>query len=476
MKNCRQFGGIVLLVLGLHGAARAQTPPPESAPPGPLVVRLRGRVIAPEAGAADRQPLGNVVVHVGGRYAITNPEGEAAFDGLPAGEHVLRIAHPGYESVRQSISLSDGARRPLELLLNPAPWVNLRGSAGVGPLPAPGARLRLTPRQVPAAVQGPLDLVTDWDGAFRADGLLPPGLYDAEWSAPGCSNLQQQVTLQAQVTNELVAALARVASVTPAAVRVTDAVSGQPLAGARATLAEAWPAGVIAQGTTDAQGQCGWPAIPLGRWNTGPADQPLPATRRDVTLAVSADGHGAAVIPARIGAGAALAVALLPLADAKEQEPNDDLETATRLNPDSPAKLAIIRNDDEDCFYFELPQPAEAQLAVEPDVTVDTGLTLLARDGRELWTGRYGPGGQAKVESPVFQLGAGRYYVKVRNWYHNNSSETAFALRLTVRPAVDAFEPNETAAAPRRVELNESSRSTTTITTRSPCRGPGACG
>ncbi len=457
MKSGRQLGGVVLLVLGMQGAARAQPPPPDAAPPGPLVVHVRGRGAAPEA-AAERQPLGRVVVHIGGRYAITNPEGDLTFDGIPEGEQLLRIAHPGYELVRQTLRLPAGPRAPLDVVLTAAPPVILRGAARVGDRPLPGARLQLTPRQVNAAVQGPLDLVTDWDGAFRADGALPPGLYDAEWTVAGCSNLQQQVTLKAQDTNTLAAALVRVTSTTPVAVRVTDAVTGQPLAGARVALAEAWPAGGIAQAVTDAQGQCGWPAIVLGRLNTGPADQPLPATRRDITLAVEADGHATAVLPVRIGDGATLPVSLRPLAETKEVEPNNDFATATPLEPGSPARLAIRLNDDEDFFFFDLPHPAETQLALEPDVTMDTGLTLLARDGRELWTGRYAPRQQPAIQSPVFQLGAGRYYVKVRSWYHHQNSETEFALRLTVRPAVDAFEPNDTAAAARRVELNETIR------------------
>lgn len=140
------------------------------------------------------EALPGVTVTLGGRHAVTGPEGVAVFDGLAAGRHDLVVAHPGFDRLSRKVDIPAGARQPLPLTLVPAQatvWVARVVVDGLDQ-PVAGARARLVPVSVNASLVGPVDMVSDWDGWLRATDL-PPGRYVLEAGATGFDPVRREI-------------------------------------------------------------------------------------------------------------------------------------------------------------------------------------------------------------------------------------------------------------------------------------------
>ena len=438
----------LLAAVMTSGSARAQD---GALPPGPLRVRLIGGT-----DGGPTSPVAGAPVILGARFGTTDADGWTVFDGVPPGRTTLEVTVDGYAALRRPLDLAPGLREPLELTLRPAPTVRVGGTVVTeGPaVPLAGARVRLRPRECPAAIAGPAECVTDWAGTFRLDGVLPAGVYELEVSAAGTRATTRAVTLR-EGDNDLAVALPRQLERGTASVRVVDAATGAPVGGARVTLSEAWPTGEVATGTTDAAGACELRNLVLGTINTS-ADT-LPATRRDLTVAVEAQGYAVAVAPVRVGAP--LRVAIGRQAEQAEREPNPSPTFATPLVIGAAIRLAVTAKDDVDVFRFELPHPAQVTVALGPEVSLDAALAVQDGNGRDLARIRVAPQrNDARPATIALQLAAGRYFVLVHSWYRDHASEQAMTLRVGAEWAVDAFEPNDDAATARSVSANETLR------------------
>jgi hypothetical protein len=148
---------------------------------GPVTVRLV------ETGAEGKTaPIKHQPVWINARHADTDAEGNAIFDGIPAGRHSLKIHLPGYAAIDREISLATGTRAPIEIVVPRTPPVVWDGSFidGASGLPVVGARVTIKPAEVAAALRGGGSAITDWDGVFTFVDL-PPGRYALDAEAGG---------------------------------------------------------------------------------------------------------------------------------------------------------------------------------------------------------------------------------------------------------------------------------------------------
>ncbi len=214
--------------------------------PGPVTIGLQ----VVETG----QPVPGATVQVGARFAVTGPAGAVTFDGLPSGSHALAVATPGFERVEQPIRIVDGARPKITLNLVPVTTLPLSGSVTLNDhgAPLPGTRLTLAPVDVRAAIQGSYQFTSDMNGEFAVPEV-PPGVYRLTAEAVGCEPAELSLHVE-EGMEPVVLQLRAETQAAALSVRVRDATHGGAIADAWITLAEAWPRGVIARGTTGQDG------------------------------------------------------------------------------------------------------------------------------------------------------------------------------------------------------------------------------
>lgn len=158
-----------------------------------------------------------------GRVAPSGADGRAVFDGVPEGKQRLAVEHIDYDAFRGNVDLAAGVRRPLGVRLNPVVWSKISGKVLEGAeQPLPGVRVSIAPKSVKATLQGPVEFMTGWDGAFVVSGL-PPGVYKVELSHSGCApkSFDLQVAPNMQEVSWSLAPLFDTASLT-VTVRGTD--------------------------------------------------------------------------------------------------------------------------------------------------------------------------------------------------------------------------------------------------------------
>ena len=156
--------------------------------PGPLAVK-----VFEQSGEAPK-PIHNARVHIGSRYAATDTQGLAIFEGIPAGRYSLLIRQPGYDTLSRPLVLPEGAREAQELFLEPAVFTDWGGrlvSALQGHAIA-GVNVALQPLQVTSALSGPAHSVTTWDGEFNFIDV-PAGRYRLSARAAGYADLASEV-------------------------------------------------------------------------------------------------------------------------------------------------------------------------------------------------------------------------------------------------------------------------------------------
>lgn len=247
--------GLILLILILTSLAVAHA----RLAPGPLDIQVFN--------ASTQEGLVGVTVQVGGRFAVSGAEGRLVLDGIPAGEYGVRVAHQGFDLQEHDIDLPAGERTPLRIGLTPVTPVAVTGAIRLMPqdLSLPGARIALIPIEVPAAVQGRFDFFSDSDGQFRILEI-PPGLYRVELDAPGCLARNFEVEFAPEMP-EPIWTLDAETQTAQLQLNVENAATGAPIPDAWVSLAEAWPAGLIAQTQTDSTGQARINDIAIGLRN-----------------------------------------------------------------------------------------------------------------------------------------------------------------------------------------------------------------
>lgn len=493
---------------------------------GPLTVRLV------ETGAEGKLvPIPHQPVWVNARHADTDAEGNAVFDGIPAGRHAMKIHLPGFAAVDRPIDLAAGTRAPVEVVVPRTPPVTWDGSLidRASGLPVVGARVSIRPVDVAAALRGGGQAISDWDGIFRFVNLSP-GRYalsaeaggfepvtgefeagartraDRDFAQPMLDGVALDICRQAgsecgkpaadaycreqgmaesvehKVRNDApptrIIGSGKVCSeatcdridwlrctapsvtaklpMTPlsqparAAIKVVDSRSRQPVAGARVTLAEAWPSGEIAQGTTGADGTIAFPELQTGAANWPDGQGKLLMARKRITARIEADGYFADVVP--LALGQTLEANLTATAEQAELEPND-LNAPQDVLTGAPIRFSLENKRDHDAFRFRLSQPSRLIVTVGPDNPLETHLRIRDADAKLLREN----GAYAKNSNRIeLRLAAGTYYAEISEWGEDASApDKPLILNLEVTPATDPNEPNDTLQAATPVGLGE---------------------
>ena len=435
--------------LFLVGSLFAQLATAQRVAPGPVVVRV--------VSAEDQQPLAGVRVQVGTRYAATTIDGVATLDGMPAGAVALIIEQVGFERWAAQLELPAGQRDALSVQLVPLQRARLSGRVLLEDTgrPVPCSRVRLEPVEVAAAVQGPFEFTTDWDGTF-AVLELPPGKYRALVRMEGCLDASFDVAVEGD-TEGIELVLARDARPAALTVEVTDAHTGQPIEGARLDLAEAYSAGALAQATTDSNGRATFQQLLVGGPNRAGDSGVLGVVRRRVTLHAGAVGYADNLTSVGLHEAAEVRIALASVEPVPESEDNDGFATAELLLPGRPVELTITPIGDQDTFRFRLPQPALLDISLGPKVPFENLIELFGREG-QLMASQVGY--STKENRLVRGVPAGEYVVGVRQRYNKQASPETLRLLVQATIASDALEPNDQPGEARLVRAGESIRGT----------------
>jgi hypothetical protein len=493
---------------------------------GPLTVRLV------ETGAEGKLvPIAHQPVWVNARHADTDAEGNAVFDGIPAGRHAMKIHLPGFAAIDRPIDLAAGTRAPVEIVVPRTPPVTWEGSLidRASGLPVVGARVNIRPVAVTAALRGGGQAISDWDGIFRFVNLSP-GRYALSAEAGGfepmtgefeagahtgpdrdfaqpmldgialdicqqwgtecgkpaadafCRQQGMAESIEHKVRNDApptrVIGSGKVCSeatcdridwlrctapsvtaklpMTPlsqparAAIKVVDSRSRQPVAGARVSLAEAWPSGDIAQGTTGADGTIAFPELQTGAANWPDAQGKLLMARKRITARIEADGYIADVVP--LALGQTLEATLTATAEQAELEPND-LNAPQEVLTGAPIRFSLENKRDHDAFRFRLSQPSRLIVMVGPDNPLETHLRIRDADAKLIREN----GAYAKNSNRIeLRLAAGTYYAEISEWGEDASApDKPLFLNLEATPATDPNEPNDTLQEATYVGLGE---------------------
>jgi hypothetical protein len=152
---------------------------------------------------------------------VTLPDGSYSISALGDGTYLLTISAPGYASVSQQVALTSGMVLPLEVPLQPLPG-SIEGT--------------ITSAASGATVAGATVAVAEWrtetdtSGRYRLVGL-PPGAYTLQVSVAGYQAYQAGVTVGRGTSGTIDITLTPLAATLQ--VKVVDATTGSPLAGAK---------------------------------------------------------------------------------------------------------------------------------------------------------------------------------------------------------------------------------------------------
>ena len=414
--------------------------------PGPVQVEVK---------AQDGTLLSGVTVFLGGRYAPSGADGRAVFDGVPEGKQRLAVEHIDYDAFRGNVDLAAGVRRPLGVKLNPVVWSKISGKVLLegAEQPLPGVRVSIAPKSVKATLQGPVEFMTGWDGAFVVSGL-PPGVYKVELSHSGCApkSFDLQVAPNMQEVSWSLAPLFDTVSLT---VTVRDGDGGKEIPGARVVLAEAWPRGEIAQKTTDASGSAAFAGLKIGRLNRAGADGRMTLSRSAVTVRAEADGYEPMLVPVLLGRTASVEVQLNSAEKIAAQPGNLDFSSAQRIRTGAPVEFVIENAGENKFFRFHLPYPAWVGLDANRGQNPWLRFHLHAADGTEI--GNWGLSG----ESALFDAGAlpaGEYVLQAREWNNNKAATLPMTFTIQCRWASDPHSPNAELSSARAFRTGEEVR------------------
>ena len=400
--------------------------------PGPVLIQVKSN--------ADNKPVSQVLVFLGARYAHSDNNGTLILDGVPAGDYLLRVEQPGFERYERSVQVPPGKRNPIEIGLTPVITVYTQGQVleSETGFPLAGAQIEVRPVDVKAAVKGKLNFFTDWEGRFKILGI-PSGRYHLEILAEGCNPLESDIDFHRDM-DVLHFELIRVSREASLQVRVEDAESGKIIAGASVSVAEAFPAGMIAAGKTDASGYVAFRDLKIGQLNWTDEKEGLTLSRGQCNVRAEAPGYEPAFEIVSLGENTTVTVALNPIGQIVELEPNNSLAEAQSIRTGSPIELKIDKIGDKDFFSFGLNHPSQIKISLGPACPIETYINVYDNKGN-LITAHGAP--LSQPNEITLNLQAGKYYVEVQEWGNNDASTELMTLKVSRLEAADALESND---------------------------------
>lgn len=414
--------------------------------PGPLAVQVRS--------AGDAKPVPGVLVHVGGRMAVSDPAGKVVFDGMPAGTYDLWCRQPGHQEFRETIELQNGERAEQVVSLVPEVLspLRLRFIEETSEEPVGGARIRLVPRGVAPALQGPMVFSADSAGNV-ATIAVPEGVYHLTVETPGYAMLSQDIEHKAtaQPMEFKLQAVSRNVSCT---VVVTDD-QDRPISGADVELWEVYPLARIAAGKTAGTGTVVFSDLRVGTVNPTVKDKTLAATcRNEAVVRVQAQGHAMTLQSIRLTETNPARVTTAAMKIIPERQPNESKADAQSLLAGQTVSLRIDRNDDQDWFAFDLREASRVHLSFN-NVPLALFATAFDSAGKSVATlGKYG--GQPATSD--WDLPAGRYWVQVTAWGMNAASAAEIIMAFTTETAADPLESNNTTPEAKPIQIGQHMR------------------
>ncbi len=145
-----------------------------------------------------------------------------------------------------------------------------------------------------------------------------------------------------------------------------------------------------------------------------------------------------------------------PAGSAEEFEPNDSIQTATRLVPGEEFRAAIHPAGDTDWYFLPAPQAGRYTLSVRvsPSEGLDPVLDIMDHEGRPLVTRNdAGPGKAEHVPNYGFAAPGKRgLVIRVRSKEAGSAGQYILAASLYPAGPFAEFEPNDTPAAANRVQ------------------------
>jgi len=435
--------------LGFSAVPVASTVQTTEPAPGPFVVRVQ------QEGSG--QAIESAIVRLGGRLATTGADGVATLDGVPAGSYALLVERHGFDDWRrEDVRLGEGAREPLDVRLVPSVLVKLEGTVTTqeGHSVA-GARLELHSLGLGSGREARAVWSTTWDGRFTALEM-PIGSYEVSVTAAGCEPLVRRFELGPEPAPlELV--LSRTLDEAALRVHVTDAKTSEPIANASVTVAEAWPVGVLAQGTTDASGSARFERLLFTRRNRLDTEGRIDAGGGRGSVHVEAEGHETLVVSYPLPLEGTLDVAMEPVDELEEVESNDVISSAQLIRTGAPVRFSTHENGDQDWFRFHLQERAHVVVSIDEGSPVWYRVHVLDSRGSQLTEISVGKGAGG---SCALDLERGDYFVHLHAYYDREASETSHVLRVTRQVGPDPWEPNDAPDAARRLRDGEEARGT----------------
>ena len=219
-------------------------------------------------------------------------------------------------------------------------------------------------------------------------------------------------------------------------VRVEDAESGKTIAAASVSVAEAFPAGMIASGKTDVSGYVTFKDLEIGQLNWADQKGDFILSRGQCNVRTEAPGYEPAFEIVYLGENTTVTVALNPIGQIVELEPNNSLAEAQSIRTGSPIELKIEKIGDKDFFSFGLNHPSEIKVSLGPACPIETYIGVYDSKGDLI--AEHG----AQISQPnevSLNLLAGKYYLEVQEWGSNNASTELMTLKVSRLEAADAL-------------------------------------
>ena len=447
------FGMVACLAIGLSVdllAAPAAPPAKGRIAPGPLAISITD--------VATGKPTEGIRVQLGGRYAFSDAKGAVVLDGVPAGQYSLVLTHPAYDRLTAALPVVAGARTPVKVRLKKTALVNFPGTVHEtkSGRSLAGAEIRLTPKAVAASVQGPVRALTEWDGTFLIRAI-PAGVYTYTVSAIGTTPQQGILTIPAGGKTSLGVRLFRIESPASATVVVKDAQTGKVIPGAKVTLAECYPAGVLATTATDAKGVATVSTI-VAALNLPSAKLEQTATSGVASIHASAKGYESNTAPVRLTPSrkATVTVLLNSTAPLVEREPNDAPGQATPIHTSALMTFKQAKPGDKDYFRLRVERPRRIKFTLTTPKAQGAVFQILYADGRLISQTHCAAG---RAYSTERFLPAGNYFVYIQPW-GRSTGPGDYTLLATTYDLAEPNEPNKTPTQARPLAINAAAHGT----------------
>lgn len=419
---------LLALLLALLPQAAAQR-----TAPGPTTVRV--------VRADDGHAIAGATVRLGARHQTTDTRGRAVFTGVPEGAHRIEVDLPGFDLVDRDEVLPAGARDDVVVDLRASLRAELLGRVvhAVTGLPVPGARVDLVPLQTAQRRSTALRVSSGADGTFHLLDI-PAGRYLAEVTVAGAATLRGEIELPGG-REERTWSIEPLGGRAPTTVRVLDAVTGAPIAGANVRIGDAPPAHAGPVADTDADGVATFADARIGRLNWLGPDGALTFLRRRSVAVASAPGYAPTTLPTLLLGGPTLDLRLAPDTPLEEREPNNSITAAQRLLSGQPVTGQIGEPGDRDHFLVQTFHATRTRVRLTAgDQSLQLHMTLPTGEGVHA----FAVGGHQTQEHTLY-LAAGTYALEVQQYYNNAASRQPYTLTVHAVPAADALEPNDTA-------------------------------